>query len=185
MVFDDTHTRVFDDTHTSMQDAVFVRDSATRFFSALAPSDRLRIGANFGWGRKVSSALARLRFKITVSEDEIDLESGLLMMPQAVLVAPATTGPGSTDVPLPLRPRVHCIDRWQRPELAYVKILGVDVIRVTAKTACCLSRSLMVSPVAPPPVTPMPRMISGRSLRFPASESASAVLPARVRPMIC
>ncbi|HEX4545455.1 MAG TPA: VWA domain-containing protein [Candidatus Acidoferrum sp.] len=31
---------VFDDVHLSMQDAVFVRDSASRFLSSLAPSDR-------------------------------------------------------------------------------------------------------------------------------------------------
>ena len=31
---------VFDDIHLSMQDAVFVRDSASRFLSSLAPSDR-------------------------------------------------------------------------------------------------------------------------------------------------
>src|SRR5215467_12514752 len=39
---------VFDDTHMSMQDAVFVRDSATRFFSALAPSDRVSINTTSG-----------------------------------------------------------------------------------------------------------------------------------------
>jgi VWFA-related protein len=32
---------VFDDVHMSMEDATFVRDSATRFFGALAPSDRV------------------------------------------------------------------------------------------------------------------------------------------------
>ena len=39
---------VFDDTHMSMQDAVFVRDSATRFFGALAPSDRVSINTTSG-----------------------------------------------------------------------------------------------------------------------------------------
>ena len=39
---------VFDDTHMSMEDAVFVRDSATRFFSALAPSDRVSINTTSG-----------------------------------------------------------------------------------------------------------------------------------------
>ena len=39
---------VFDDTHMSMQDAVFVRDSATRFFSALAPSDRVSMNTTSG-----------------------------------------------------------------------------------------------------------------------------------------
>src|SRR6266700_1512487 len=39
---------VFDDVHMSMQDAVFVRDSATRFFGALAPSDRVAINTTSG-----------------------------------------------------------------------------------------------------------------------------------------
>src|SRR5437879_8456078 len=32
---------VFDDVHLSMEDSTFVRDSATRFFGSLAPSDRV------------------------------------------------------------------------------------------------------------------------------------------------
>jgi VWFA-related protein len=39
---------VFDDVHFSMEDAVFVRDSATRFFGALAPSDRVAINTTSG-----------------------------------------------------------------------------------------------------------------------------------------
>ena len=39
---------VFDDLHMSMEDAVFVRDSATRFFGALAPSDRVSINTTSG-----------------------------------------------------------------------------------------------------------------------------------------
>jgi len=39
---------VFDDIHLSMQDAVFARDSATRFFNALAPSDRVAINTTSG-----------------------------------------------------------------------------------------------------------------------------------------
>src|SRR6266404_2144899 len=39
---------VFDDVHLSMADAVFVRDSATRFFGALAPSDRVSINTTSG-----------------------------------------------------------------------------------------------------------------------------------------
>lgn len=39
---------VFDDLHMSMEDAVFVRDSATRFFGALAPSDRVAINTTSG-----------------------------------------------------------------------------------------------------------------------------------------
>jgi VWFA-related protein len=39
---------VFDDVHMSMQDAVFVRDSATRFFGALAPSDRVAMYTTSG-----------------------------------------------------------------------------------------------------------------------------------------
>ena len=39
---------IFDDVHFSMQDATFVRDSATRLFSALAPSDRVAINTTSG-----------------------------------------------------------------------------------------------------------------------------------------
>ena len=39
---------VFDDVHLSMQDAVFVRDSATRFFGALAASDRVSLNTTSG-----------------------------------------------------------------------------------------------------------------------------------------
>jgi VWFA-related protein len=39
---------VFDDVHLSMEDATFVRDSATRFFGALAPSDRVSINTTSG-----------------------------------------------------------------------------------------------------------------------------------------
>ncbi|PYT78036.1 MAG: hypothetical protein DMG40_21290 [Acidobacteria bacterium] len=39
---------VFDDVHMSMEDAVFVRDSATRFFGALAPSDRVAMYTTSG-----------------------------------------------------------------------------------------------------------------------------------------
>jgi VWFA-related protein len=39
---------VFDDVHLSMEDSVFVRDSATRFFGALAPSDRVAINTTSG-----------------------------------------------------------------------------------------------------------------------------------------
>ena len=39
---------VFDDVHLSMEDAAFVRDSATRFFGAMAPSDRLSIDTTSG-----------------------------------------------------------------------------------------------------------------------------------------
>src|SRR5690349_23458300 len=39
---------VFDDIHMSMQDAVFVRDSATRFFGSLAPSDRVSMNTTSG-----------------------------------------------------------------------------------------------------------------------------------------
>ncbi len=41
-------TMVFDDIHLSMQDAVFVRDSATRFFGALAASDRVSMSTTSG-----------------------------------------------------------------------------------------------------------------------------------------
>src|SRR5437667_1503492 len=39
---------VFDDVHLSMADAVFVRDSATRFFVALAASDRVSLNTTSG-----------------------------------------------------------------------------------------------------------------------------------------
>jgi VWFA-related protein len=39
---------VFDDVHLSMEDVVFVRDSATRFFGALAASDRLALSTTSG-----------------------------------------------------------------------------------------------------------------------------------------
>ncbi len=39
---------VFDDVHLSMADAVFVRDSATRFFEALAASDRVSLNTTSG-----------------------------------------------------------------------------------------------------------------------------------------
>ncbi len=39
---------VFDDVHLSMEDATFVRDSATRFFGALAPSDRVAMYSTSG-----------------------------------------------------------------------------------------------------------------------------------------
>jgi VWFA-related protein len=39
---------VFDDVHLSMPDAVFVRDSATRFFGALAASDRVSLNTTSG-----------------------------------------------------------------------------------------------------------------------------------------
>ena len=39
---------VFDDVHLSMADAVFVRDSATRFFGALAASDRVSLDTTSG-----------------------------------------------------------------------------------------------------------------------------------------
>ena len=39
---------VFDDVHLSMADAAFVRDSATRFFEALAASDRVSLNTTSG-----------------------------------------------------------------------------------------------------------------------------------------
>src|SRR5713101_2998486 len=39
---------VFDDVHLSFEDAVFVRDSATRFFGALAASDRVSLNTTSG-----------------------------------------------------------------------------------------------------------------------------------------
>jgi VWFA-related protein len=39
---------LFDDAHLTMEDAVFVRDAGTRFFSALAPSDRVGVFTSSG-----------------------------------------------------------------------------------------------------------------------------------------
>jgi VWFA-related protein len=39
---------MFDDVHMSMEDAVFVRDSARRFFESLVPSDRVAISTTSG-----------------------------------------------------------------------------------------------------------------------------------------
>src|SRR6267143_4892185 len=39
---------VFDDVHLSMEDAAFVRDSATRFFGSLASSDRVSVNTTSG-----------------------------------------------------------------------------------------------------------------------------------------
>ncbi|HET7150960.1 MAG TPA: VWA domain-containing protein, partial [Candidatus Acidoferrum sp.] len=39
---------LFDDVHLSMEDTVFVRDKATKFFGALAPSDRVAINTTSG-----------------------------------------------------------------------------------------------------------------------------------------
>jgi VWFA-related protein len=39
---------IFDDIHLSMQDVVFVRNAATKFFSSMAASDRLAIGTTSG-----------------------------------------------------------------------------------------------------------------------------------------
>src|SRR5206468_10697126 len=39
---------VFDDVHLSMQDALFVRDSAMRFFGGLAASDRVSLNTTSG-----------------------------------------------------------------------------------------------------------------------------------------
>ena len=39
---------IFDDVHLSMEDATFVRDSATRFFGSLAPSDRVSMNTTSG-----------------------------------------------------------------------------------------------------------------------------------------
>jgi hypothetical protein len=43
--------------------------------------------------------LAKVRFATGVSEDEIDLESGFMMMPQAIPQPAPALGPGPTPVP--------------------------------------------------------------------------------------
>jgi Protein of unknown function (DUF499) len=56
----------------------------------------------FGNDGKYQVPLARVRFNTLVGEDEIDMDSGFLMMPQAVPVpalSPTTAGVGPTNVP--------------------------------------------------------------------------------------
>jgi hypothetical protein len=48
---------------------------------------------------KFQVALSKVRFKIPVAEDEIDLESGFLMVPQAIPIASPVVGPGPTEGP--------------------------------------------------------------------------------------
>jgi len=43
--------------------------------------------------------LDRVHFKVEVPEDEIDLDSGFLMLPQAIPKPAVPTGPGSTNAP--------------------------------------------------------------------------------------
>ena len=57
---------VFDDLHLSMEDAVFVRDAATRFFGALAPSDRVGIYTTSG------------QFALEFTDDHEALQKALL-----------------------------------------------------------------------------------------------------------
>ena len=56
----------------------------------------------FGNNGKYQVPLARVRFNAVVGEDEIDMDSGSLMMPKAVPLPtplPATVGVGPTHVP--------------------------------------------------------------------------------------
>jgi VWFA-related protein len=56
---------VFDDIHLSMEDATFVRDSATRFFGSLAPSDRVSMNTTSG------------QFALEFTDDREALKKGL------------------------------------------------------------------------------------------------------------
>jgi hypothetical protein len=66
-----------------------IQDGFFGYYSGATPT----LGAD----GKYQVPLARVRFNAPLSEDEIDLESGFLMMPQGVPAAsaPATSGPGS------------------------------------------------------------------------------------------
>src|SRR3984893_4975250 len=65
---------VFDDVHLSMEDATFVRDSATRFFGALAASDRVSLNTASG------------QFTQEFTDDHDKLTKGLLgMVPHPVM----------------------------------------------------------------------------------------------------
>lgn len=73
---------VFDDVHLSLEDTVFVRDSATRFFGALAPSDRVAINSTSG------------QFTQDFTDDHEQLVKAL----QAIVPHPLTNR-GSSDCP--------------------------------------------------------------------------------------
>jgi VWFA-related protein len=74
---------VFDDVHLSMPDAVFVRDSATRFFGAMAASDRVSLNTTSG----------QLTQDFTNDHDK--LSKALL----GILPHPLATGQGFHDCP--------------------------------------------------------------------------------------
>jgi hypothetical protein len=68
--------------------AAGIKDRFFGYCSGAAPT--------LGSDGKYQVPLSRLRFNIPVGEDEIDLESGFLMMPHAMPVAaPSAAGPGS------------------------------------------------------------------------------------------
>ena len=86
-----------------------IEESFFGYYSGSTPS--------LGGDGKYQVPLARVRFNVTVGDDEIDLESGFLMIPQTVPLAepsPATAGEGPTGITgggvgwglhRPLRPR--------------------------------------------------------------------------------
>lgn len=74
---------LFDDAHMSSEDSTFVRDAATRFFTALAPSDRVGIFTASG------------QFTQTFTADREVLQKSLLsIVPRSML-----HGPGLHDCP--------------------------------------------------------------------------------------
>ena len=73
-----------------------IQDSFFGYYSGSAPA--------FGIDGKYQVPLARVRLNAGVTEEEIDLESGFLMMPQAVPVAAPEAGLASVD---PNAPGAH------------------------------------------------------------------------------
>jgi len=74
---------LFDDVHLTMEDATFVRDAATRFFGALAATDRVGIFTSSG------------QFKLAYTSDHEALQRALL----SIVPHPVTSGSGFHDCP--------------------------------------------------------------------------------------
>jgi hypothetical protein len=74
--------------------ALGIKDGLFGYYSGSVPT--------LGSDGRYQVPLTRVRFNTLVGEDEIDMDSGFLMMPQAVPVAapsPASAGAGATNVP--------------------------------------------------------------------------------------
>ena len=80
-----------------------------------------------GGDGKYQVRLSRVRFDASVGEDEIDLESGFLMMPEST---PAESSPGEEELPiLPARPRVVRAKkrRWFSPRRRVQRAVQQDL----------------------------------------------------------